>query len=350
MARVVLQARCRQPQDKRRTRSPEILAGSSAGGAAAPPRRGAAAPPRGAAAPPRGAGLHPGEPGSRGSPSGSRGNLGAGHVAVSAVPDLFTPATLAAFKSTLSPTCGRGERGEQVRHSRYGPENPAPSDLQWGSTPGESRLPAGSRDSGLRPEGSRPEFLGEPSFRVAMHVCLHLRIVQVLRAERREPTCAGGYMRVATVLLALALAAARPHDSASDRRALEALEARDQRAFELAIAPNRTRLQTIGKCSTIAAGGNPPPPPLPYPSSLQSSACAHSRVPRDVAAQHNDRHRCTDECESDFECADDEKCCMVGCMVCSKAHLGPRYTETGIAFVFFLLWAWFITCGLVGST
>ena len=74
-------------------------------------------------------------------------------------------------------------------------------------------------------------------------------------------------MRVATVLLALALAAARPHDSASDRRALEALEARDQRAFELAIAPNRTRLQTIGKCSTIAAGGPPPPPP-PLPELL----------------------------------------------------------------------------------
>ena len=97
----------------------------------------------------------------------------------------------------------------------------------------------------------------------------------------REPTRRRN-MRVATVLLALALAAARPHDSASDRRALEALEARDQRAFELAIAPNRTRLQTIGKCSTIAAGGPPPPPPLPYPSSLQFSACAHSRVPRDV--------------------------------------------------------------------
>ena len=59
------------------------------------------------------------------------------------VPDLFTPATLAAFKSTLSPTCGRGERGEQIRHSRYGPEKPAPSDLQWGSTPGEPRSPRG---------------------------------------------------------------------------------------------------------------------------------------------------------------------------------------------------------------
>ena len=82
-------------------------------------------------------------------------------------------------------------------------------------------------------------------------------------------------MRLATVLLALALAAARPHGSASDRRALEALEARDQRALELAIAQNRTRLQTrlqmIGKCSTIAAGGPQPIPPSPLPF----SACAH---------------------------------------------------------------------------
>ena len=82
-------------------------------------------------------------------------------------------------------------------------------------------------------------------------------------------------MRLATVLLALALAAARPHGSASDRRALEALEARDQRALELAIAQNRTRLQTrlqmIGKCSTIAAGGPHPIPPSPLPF----SACAH---------------------------------------------------------------------------
>ena len=157
-------------------------------------------------------------------------------------------------------------------------------------------------------------------------------------------------MRVATVLLALALAAARPHDSASDRRALEALEARDQRAFELAIAPNRTRLQTIGKCSTVTAGGPPSPSPPRLPELLAILGLRPLKSAPWCAAQPNDRHRCTDECESDFDCADDEKCCMVGCMVCAKAQLGPRYTETGIAFVFFLLWAWFITCGLVGST
>lgn len=170
---------------------------------------------------------------------------------------------------------------------------------------------------------------------------------EVLRA--REPTRRRD-MRVATVLLALALAAARPHDSASDRRALEALEARDQRAFELAIAPNRTRLQTIGKCSTVAAGGPPSPSPPRLPELLAILGLRPLKSAPWCAAQPNDRHRCTDECESDFDCADDEKCCMVGCMVCAKAQLGPRYTETGIAFVFFLLWAWFITCGLVGST
>jgi hypothetical protein len=70
-------------------------------------------------------------------------------------------------------------------------------------------------------------------------------------------------MRLATVLFTVALTAARPHGSASDRRALEALEARDQRALALAIAQNRTRLQTIGKCPTIAAGGPHPTPPEP---------------------------------------------------------------------------------------
>ena len=153
-------------------------------------------------------------------------------------------------------------------------------------------------------------------------------------------------MRLATVLLALALAAARPHGSASDRRALETLEAHDQRALELAIAQNRTRLQTrlqiIGKCSTVAAGG-------PHPTPCNSRLAPIDECPW-CAANHEHRHSCEDECDNDFECADDEKCCSVGCMVCSKAHLGPRYTETGLAFVFFLLWAWFITCGLVGST
>ena len=105
-------------------------------------------------------GGEPGSPGWSRLPFGlPAGCLGACHVAGLAVPDLFTPATLAAFKSTLSPTCGRGERGEQIRHSRYGPENPAPSDLQWGSTPrGADSTPRGF---GSPPEGSRPEFLGE---------------------------------------------------------------------------------------------------------------------------------------------------------------------------------------------
>ena len=97
-----------------------------------------------------------------------------------------------------------------------------------------------------------------------IHVHVHSGRKFSVRASRR----AGGYMRVATVLLALALAAARPYGSASDRRALEALEARDQRAFELAIAPNRTRLQTIGKCSTDAAGGPPSPSPPRLPELL----------------------------------------------------------------------------------
>ena len=38
-------------------------------------------------------------------------------LTVSLSPGLTVPA----FKSPLSPTCGRGERGEQIRHSRYGP-------------------------------------------------------------------------------------------------------------------------------------------------------------------------------------------------------------------------------------
>ena len=113
--------------------------------------------------------------------------------------------------------------------------------------------------------------------------------------------------------------------------------------------------QTAQGCRQLASAqplqqvGPPPPPPLAYPSSLQFGLRPLKSAPW-CAAQPNDRHRCTDECESDFDCADDEKCCMVGCMVCAKAQLGPRYTETGIAFVFFLLWAWFITCGLLGST
>ena len=117
------------------------------------PRVGSWAPPRsrGAAAPFR----------------APRGNLGAGHMAGLAVPDLFTPATLAAFKSTLSPTCGRDESevnksgtADTALKTRLPPiYSGAPS------TPGEPAAAplgvSGSRDS-LPSEGSRPEFLGEP--------------------------------------------------------------------------------------------------------------------------------------------------------------------------------------------
>ena len=62
---------------------------------------------------------------------------------------LSNPSVHAAFKSTLSPICGRGKRGEQIRHSDTAlkSENLAPSDLQWGSTPGEPGSPPGSRGS-----------------------------------------------------------------------------------------------------------------------------------------------------------------------------------------------------------
>ena len=59
-------------------------------------------------------------------------------------------------------------------------------------------------------------------------------------------------MRVLALLLALALAAARPGGGTSDRRAVEELE--------LAIAQNRTMLQRIGVCSVVAAGESPRPP------------------------------------------------------------------------------------------
>ena len=147
-----------------------------------------------------------GEPGSpSGSTPGSRGarlpfglpmrKLGAGHVAGLAVPDLFTPATLAAFKSTLSPTCGRAERGEQIRHSPYGPENPAPFNLQWGCTPGESGCTPGEPDSPTRGAGQN-FFVSSALLVTFVLAVLHVRRVAARHAvARRMCACSSSHAR-----------------------------------------------------------------------------------------------------------------------------------------------------------
>ena len=83
----------------------------------------------------------------------------------------------------------RGERSEQIRHSPYGPENPAPFNLQWGSPPRLPGSPPGEPGSPPRREGSRPEFLGASRAGVFhTHTCRRLLIsrLSLIKQESQE--------------------------------------------------------------------------------------------------------------------------------------------------------------------
>ena len=145
-------------------------------------------------------------------------------------------------------------------------------------------------------------------------------------------------MLVRLLLLACALAPAAALWSAfpTERTAAE--------AYEHAIEKNRTLLQSFGTCPSAKQGA----PPALHPGLARTELTAATRPVSGVVAQNFGD--CETECETDLDCAEDEKCCDVGCMACAKAFLGPRYTPIGVGFVLMLLCGWAIACGTVVMT
>ena len=115
-------------------------------------------------------------------------------------------------------------------------------------------------------------------------------------------------------------------------------------AYEHAIERNRTLLQSFGTCPSAKQGA----PPALHPGLARTELTSATRPVSAVVAQNFGD--CETECETDLDCAEDEKCCNVGCMACAKAFLGPRYTPIGVGFVLMLLCGWAIACGTVVMT